>query len=351
MADFNIFVFSAFNLTVGGDQAFGSGDTNGDDTLSVNDDIAVGSESGQTLSVSDTDSGTTSGSGGVPNSIVFQDGTGRSQVTNEAITLTVDTGSGPTSQTIPAGSQIQSEFAFVASDAEGNSYRFLAIRFNPPGSGNSDLVTAGYTTDGPPPPPGTALTVDSTSDNGNTPYSDIPCFRSGTLIATPTGACPIERLRPGDLVVTADRGPRPVGANLVRRIRPRTLRERRDVAPVVLPPIAGHAPLHVSRNHRMVLRRPECLPLFAVEECFVPAKALLALSPGVVSLLLEEVTYHHLMLDRHEVIFANGYAAETLLAGEGAFDMAPRPPVAGGAARLCLTPAEINLLDRPRLVG
>jgi hypothetical protein len=36
------------------------------------------------------------------------------------------------------------------------------------------------------------------------------CFVAGTLIATPAGAVPVERLRPGDLVETWDQGAQPV---------------------------------------------------------------------------------------------------------------------------------------------
>jgi hypothetical protein len=36
------------------------------------------------------------------------------------------------------------------------------------------------------------------------------CFVAGTLIATPSGAVPVERLRPGDLVATWDEGAQPV---------------------------------------------------------------------------------------------------------------------------------------------
>lgn len=148
-------------------------------------------------------------------------------------------------------------------------------------------------------------------DVGIVRVTTIPCFTAGTRIATPGGLVPVETLRPGDLVLTLDDGPRPL----------RWVGRRRVLAAGALAPVrigAGalgpHGRLVVSPQHRILIRDRRAELLFGEAEVLVAAKDLvngrcIVQRPG------GEVEYLHLLLDRHAVLFAEGLAAESLLPG------------------------------------
>ncbi|WP_341861557.1 Hint domain-containing protein [Gymnodinialimonas sp. 57CJ19] len=141
------------------------------------------------------------------------------------------------------------------------------------------------------------------------------CFVSGTLIDTPQGPTRIERLRPGDQVITADNGPqtlRWIGGQRLARPGPR--------APVEIAAGAlGNAlPTHalaVSPQHRILVQSPIVQRMFGIAEVLVPALRLLD-HPGVAQAPGDTPTrYWHMLFDRHEVVCANGIWAESLFLG------------------------------------
>jgi len=144
------------------------------------------------------------------------------------------------------------------------------------------------------------------------------CFAAGTRIATPTGARPVETLCPGDLIATEDSGPQPIlwiGARPVLGTGP--------AAPVRLPAgvLDNTRPLVLSQNHRVLIAGAAAELMFGTPELWVPAKALIGcagarLSPQKI------VTYYHLLLPRHEVLRAEGAAAESLFLGDLVGDLA-----------------------------
>ena len=142
---------------------------------------------------------------------------------------------------------------------------------------------------------------------------NIICFTPGTLIATPSGPRPVECLRPGDLVETLDDGPQPlawVGNSTVPGIG--------DHAPIRIAPglLAGaHDALTVSPQHRVLIDDWRAELLFGEPQVFVTAKQMLGLA-GVSVCPPAPVTYIHLMFDRHQIVFANGAATESLHAAE-----------------------------------
>lgn len=141
----------------------------------------------------------------------------------------------------------------------------------------------------------------------------IICFTPGTLIATAQGARPIEALRPGDLIVTRDNGLQPL-----RWTGSRTVAACGNLAPVSIDPTllpGASAPLLVSPQHRLLWRGARAQMLFGEGEVLVAARHLLG-NPAARRIEGGEVTYLHLMLDRHEVIFANGAATESFYPGE-----------------------------------
>lgn len=184
----------------------------------------------------------------------------------------------------------------------------------------------------------------------------IICFTPGTQIQTPTGPRAIETLRIGDLVCTRDNGPQPI-----KWMGHRTLRCTPDTAPIrfELGSLDGlTAPLDVSPQHKMLIEHYETQLLFGREEVFAVAKHMLG--DDVVQLDQQMVTYVHLMLDQHQVIYANGAATESFHAGpEGLKALSPSskadlfrtfpaleddPFAHGPAAHTCLRRKETSLL-------
>ncbi|SNS44817.1 Hint domain-containing protein [Tropicimonas sediminicola] len=152
---------------------------------------------------------------------------------------------------------------------------------------------------------------------GDLDPTDPPCFLAGTLIATPQGEVPIERLSAGDRVVTASgRVARILWAG-ARRVPAASLKRDPRLRAVVIGEgaLGNDRPLTVSQQHR-VLVAGGCVELwFGLEEILVPAKALLASGRAWLMGDGEAITYHHLLLEQHDVILANGVAAESLFLG------------------------------------
>lgn len=151
------------------------------------------------------------------------------------------------------------------------------------------------------------------------------CFADGTLIETSDGHVAVEDLQPGMMVRTVDRGFKPLRLALTRQVGSAPLMRNRNLRPVVITAGAlGHGlptrDLRVSRQHRMLCASPICERMFGAREVLVPAIRLTDL-PGVfVEDDLRPVTYFHLVFDRHEVIFAEGTAAESLFIGPQALE-------------------------------
>jgi len=154
-----------------------------------------------------------------------------------------------------------------------------------------------------------------TSDLNAAETVQVVCFVSGTLIATPNGPTPVEALRSGQEVVTANDAQSPI-----LWVGERTLLGVGASAPVIFEPgtIGNERRLAVSQNHRIMLASPWAQLYFAEHEVFVPAKALV----NGVSIYTEtrrQVSYHHILLPAHEVLFAEGAPCESLHLGDVAF--------------------------------
>lgn len=149
-----------------------------------------------------------------------------------------------------------------------------------------------------------------------------PCFLPGTLIATPRGQRPVETLEPGDLILTQDSGPVPLICLHKRVFGPRDLGRRPEIGPVRISAgaLGGGLPardLCVSPQHRILLRSRIIERMFGTGELLAPAAHLTG-HPGIERLPCNEVTYIHLVLAQHHVIWSEGAETETLLLGEQA---------------------------------
>ncbi len=146
----------------------------------------------------------------------------------------------------------------------------------------------------------------------------IVCYGAGTLMATPKGDIPIERIQPGDMVTTLDHGPQ-----TVRWIHCDT-HPLDDVEPETKPvlisanALGSGRPLNdmiVSPQHQILVGGGGQLTDWFKTECFAPAKSLTSL-PGIRYMNgKKRITWYHFACDRHEVITANGCYSESLRLG------------------------------------
>lgn len=144
----------------------------------------------------------------------------------------------------------------------------------------------------------------------------VICFTPGTMIDTEYGPLPVDALCEGDRIQTKDSGlqeiqwigsRRMTGARLFAMPRLRPVRIREGAFGIEKP----DGDLLVSPEHRMVVRGSVARALFNTPEVLVTARDLVNGNSVVVDTQVREVTYIHLMLPRHEVVFANGLETES----------------------------------------
>lgn len=144
----------------------------------------------------------------------------------------------------------------------------------------------------------------------------VICFATGTRIATPLGPRAIEDLRPGDRVLTKDDGAQAVLWSGSRRMSGARLHALPHLRPIRLRAGAlgidrPDADLLVSPRHRMLVRARAARALFGEDEVLVAARDLVNDRTIGIDTRLREVTYVHLLLARHQVIWANGLETES----------------------------------------
>src|SRR6056297_3402599 len=160
-------------------------------------------------------------------------------------------------------------------------------------------------------------TLDRTTDRSTGIDSGgVICFTPGTRIETPQGPRLVEELREGDRVQTKDNGAEEIqwigsrrmsGARLFAMPHLRPVRIRAGALGVSRP----DQELLVSPEHRMLVQGEVAQALFNTPEVLVSAKDLANGSTIKVDLAVREVTYVHLLLPRHQVLWANGIETES----------------------------------------
>jgi hypothetical protein len=158
------------------------------------------------------------------------------------------------------------------------------------------------------------------------------CFAAETRIATPYGPCPAGLLAAGDHVLTRDHGPLPL-----RWVGMRRMAGLGQGAPVAFAPGAfgSTGRLRLSRQHRVLVVSPRAELLFGASEVLLPAGAFDGM-PRVRSEPVARITWVHLLLDRHEIVEAEGVPCESLFLGPVGADLIGRPAClrGGGASAL-----------------
>jgi len=138
------------------------------------------------------------------------------------------------------------------------------------------------------------------------------CFLRGTSVLTARGTVRIEDLRPGDLVKTFSGRTMPVrwiGHRAYKRNGPTW---HANIAPVriarhSLDGRTPHSDLYLSPNHALY-----------IDGALIEARYLVnGHSIAVVAPSAEKIEYFNILLDQHDVIFAEGVAVETFLMENG----------------------------------
>ncbi len=152
---------------------------------------------------------------------------------------------------------------------------------------------------------------------------DVPCYVTGTHLATAAGTIPVEALNVGDLVQSQFAGLVPVTWNGHRRVDCRRHPKPEDIWPVrVLTHAFGrglpHRDLWLSPDHSVF-----------INDVLIPIRYLIN-GRTIVQEPRDAVTYWHVELARHDVLLAEGLPCESFLdtGNRGAFENG------GGAVQL-----------------
>lgn len=211
-----------------------------------------------------------------------------------------------------SGTRVEAEYGITLTDG---TTTWQAVAFNVNNSSPAYGTVEGIAFIGGPgqfPPAGVPLTVVSTQEGpsfASNAYVSPICYCRGTLIETKFGYRPIEMLKPGDEIWTRDNGYLPViwtGEQAV------ITAGRFRMVEIPEGTLSNFAPLKVSQQHRMLVTHPLAEILCAENEVFVPAISLV--DAGIATMCKENsATYHHLLLETHNAINANGASSESLL--------------------------------------
>ncbi len=153
----------------------------------------------------------------------------------------------------------------------------------------------------------------------------VICFTPDTLIATALGPKRIQTLQQGDRVLTRDNGAQEIlwtghrrmtGARLHAMPHLRPIRFRQNAMGLDRPDLD----LLVSPQHRILVQGPAAQALFNTPEVLVAAECLVNDQSIIVDYAVREVTYIHVLLGQHNVIWANGLETESFHPSNAALD-------------------------------
>lgn len=156
--------------------------------------------------------------------------------------------------------------------------------------------------------------------NGGVAYSNLVCFAEETLIETDRGEMAVKDLTIGSMIHTVDHGFRPIRLIRSRPLSAAELGLHPNLRPIrigrgALGDGQPNRDLVVSPQHRILVRSWIACYMFDAPEVLVPSKFLLAI-PGIAEEPPSKgIVYRHFMFDAHEIVVANGAAAESLYPG------------------------------------
>ena len=188
------------------------------------------------------------------------------------------------------------------------------------------------------PPSGQDLwVVEARIDTGVVTAAASPrmiCFTPGTRIRVADGTADVASLKPSDFVQTKDNGLQRVLWTGRRRITGARLHVMPELAPVRMVECALGSgrpddALLVSPEHRMLVQGAAARDLFNCEEVLVSARDLVNGETIWIDHMVREVTYVHVLFERHEIVFANGLETESFHPAQAALDAQQMAEVEG----------------------
>ena len=156
----------------------------------------------------------------------------------------------------------------------------------------------------------------------------VACFTRGTRIKTKKGDVNIENLRVGDAVLTLDNDYQPIRWIGKSQKTSVFLEKHKNLRPIEIKKDAlgsGYPAetLCVSPQHRILVRSKIARRMFDEHEILVPANKLLPLDGVSIANTGNDVEYWHMMFERHEIVWSNEAASESLLTGPGGLQAVP----------------------------
>lgn len=161
--------------------------------------------------------------------------------------------------------------------------------------------------------PGTRYVKTSGSNSGDSNYADFAvCFAEGTGLRAAEGhQIAVEDLSPGDRLWTEDDPACPVFRVAENQGAGRGARAPVEIAKGAL---GNSQTVRVSPQHRILFAGPEAELMFGETRLLVPAIHLVGL-PGIVRAPVAEITYYHVIFDRHRIVDSGGLLSESFYPG------------------------------------
>ena len=198
--------------------------------------------------------------------------------------------------------------------SNGSEVRHFIIPNDSYGDLNFTEIRTGEITD----VAGSDAALVSTQDNS----VSAVCFCAGTGIRRGDGSeTPVETLKVGDRVATLDQGVQTVRWVGRRPLSVPTLLRYPKLRPILIPagslgPGIPTRDLHVSPQHRILVRSRIAQRMFDTDEVLVAAKQLVGVNGIRTDLSAWNVTYLHVLLETHAILIANGAPCESLFLGQ-----------------------------------
>lgn len=161
------------------------------------------------------------------------------------------------------------------------------------------------------------------SNDGTTRYNDFAtCFAEGASLRTASGDIAVEDIVAGTTVWTTD------GLADVSFVARSPGDGTGSSAPIKIQAgaLGNQTAVRVSPQHRILVESPEVELLFDLPHCLVPAIHLVGI-PGVRQVPCDQITYIHLVFDRHRIVDSAGLLSESFFPGAmamGALDAMTR---------------------------
>ncbi len=215
---------------------------------------------------------------------------------------------------IPSGSVTFTTFALTAETVDGVAgWQLTSIALV-----SSGFVSLSMTWQGTNPPELASAAIIGTGgqvyDSLNSSTNDITwievCFAAGTLIRTPGGDVRVERLKIGDLVLTASGEFCPVKWLGHRDFDFRSHPNSRPMFPIRIAADA-FGPNRPSQDLFLSSGHSVCIDLCG--EVFIPVRNLVN-GATIAEVEVETISYWHVELDSHDILIANNLPAESYLA-------------------------------------